>query len=60
MQHWVWGELQNPLLEAVGVPSFMLERSEEAGRWALKNAIAEAEERGGPVALLLKRDGTLS
>ena len=43
--------LCEPLLETLGIPSYLLDGPEDLGR--LGPAFTEAEERGGPVALLV-------
>jgi len=43
--------LAEPLLETLGIPSHLLDSPDDVG--LLADAIREAEERGGPVALLV-------
>lgn len=55
VQHWIWGEVQNPILEAVQVPCVLLERGAENIEAAFDRAVEMAERRQWPVALLLRR-----
>ena len=55
VQHWIWGEIQNPMLDAMQVPYLVLEHGEARGQ--IVEAFALAERRRWPVALVLRRGG---
>ena len=55
VQHWIWGEVQNPILEATGIPCLVLERGVRSIESTFEQAVNLAEERRWPVAVLLRR-----
>lgn len=55
VQHWTWGEVQNPLLDALKVPYIVLEKNNLKIRADLERAVKMANESKGPVILILKR-----
>ncbi len=57
VQHWAWGEVQNPLLDAIGVPYIVLDGSDKRIEEDFKRGVDEAKRSRGPVVLLLKRGG---
>lgn len=57
VQHWRWGEVQNPLLDAIGVPYIVIDGGAEEIEADFKRAVDEAKGSRGPVVLVLKRGG---
>ncbi len=55
VQHWIWGEVQNPILDAVNLPYLILEQGVENIEDTFDAAVKLTHERKWPVAVLLRR-----
>ncbi len=55
VQHWIWGEIQNNILNALNVPYIVFEENDLKIKGDFDKAFKLANETKGPVAMVLKR-----
>lgn len=57
VQHWIWGDVQNKILDALHIPYTILKKENEKIREDVIKSIKFSYEFKMPVALILKRGG---